>query len=121
MRVAWVSPGVAGGVVSQAPIRHLAGVLAGRHDHVSGDRAAQSDDRIRPVAGSCRKSELARGLVTLPVCGCVVAALAARPVAAVSGACAAWAAASKWQARVSNLRAIAMVAIFFPRRLAMAA
>jgi hypothetical protein len=45
-----------------APVR-------GRHDHVSGDRAAQSDDRARPLAGSCRESELARGLVTLPVWG----------------------------------------------------
>src|SRR5215831_3789536 len=53
-----------------------------------------STHRARPVAGSCRMGERARGLVTLPVCGCVVAALAALPVAAVPGACAAWAAAS---------------------------
>jgi hypothetical protein len=32
----------------------------------------------------------------------------------------AWAAASRCQARVSSLREIAMVAIFFPRRFAMA-
>jgi hypothetical protein len=50
----------------------------------------------------------------------VVAALAAVAVAAVPGACAAWAA-SRWQARVSSLREIAMVAILFPRRLLMAA
>lgn len=43
-----VFPGVAGGVVSQAPIRRRAGVAGGRHDHVSGDRAAQSEDRGRP-------------------------------------------------------------------------
>jgi hypothetical protein len=43
-----VFPGVAGGVVSQAPIRRRAGRYGGRHDHVSGDRAAQSDDRARP-------------------------------------------------------------------------
>jgi hypothetical protein len=74
------------------------------------------------VAGSCRMGERARGLVTLPVCGCAVAAQAA-PVggAAGLGVLSAWAPASRWQARVSSLRAIAMVAIFFPRRLAMAA
>jgi hypothetical protein len=43
-------------------------------------------------------------------------------VLAVPGAwvTAAWASASRWQARVSSLRAIAIVAIFFPRRLLMA-
>jgi hypothetical protein len=39
----------------------------------------------------------------------------------VAAALAAWAAVSRWQARVSSLREIAMVAIFFPRRLAVAA
>jgi hypothetical protein len=42
-------------------------------------------------------------------------------VLTVACAWAAWASASRWQARVSSLRAIAMVAIFFPRRLLMAA
>jgi len=67
------------------------------------------------VADSCRKSEPARGLVTLPACGGVVTVLA------VPGTWVAWASASRWQARVSSLREIAMVAIFFPRRLVMAA
>jgi len=66
-------------------------VVGGRHDHVFGDRAAQSDDRARLLAGSCRVSELTRGLVTLPVCGCAVVAGFAG--GAVSGACAA---ASRW-------------------------
>jgi hypothetical protein len=108
-------PGLAGGVVSQAPIRRRRRA-GGCHDHVSGDRAAQSDDRARPVAGSCRMSELARGLVTLPVWGCAAVAVLASGVAGS----AAWAAARRCQARVSSLREIAMVAIFFPRRLAMA-
>ncbi len=43
------------------------------------------------LAGSCRVSELARGLVTLPVCGCAVVAGGLASV--VSGACAA---ASRW-------------------------
>jgi hypothetical protein len=42
-------------------------------------------------------------------------------VLAVPGVWAAWASASRCQARVSSLRAIAMVTIFFPRRLLMAA
>jgi hypothetical protein len=41
----------------------------GRHDHVFGDRAAQSEDRARPLAGSCHIGELTRGLVTLWGCG----------------------------------------------------
>jgi len=36
-----------GGVASQAPIRRPAGAQAGRHDHVSGDRAAQSANQAR--------------------------------------------------------------------------
>jgi hypothetical protein len=49
------------------------------------------------VAGSCRMGERARGLVTLPVCGCAVAAQAA-PVggAAGLGVLSAWAPASRW-------------------------
>jgi hypothetical protein len=54
-------------------------------------------------------SERARGLVTLPVCGAVVAA-----GAALTAGVDAWVA-SRCQARVSSLREIAMVAIFFPR------
>ena len=61
----------------------------GRHDHVSGDRAAQSDDRARPVAGSCRCCELARGLVTLPACGGVVLVHAA-PGAGAAPAASRW-------------------------------
>jgi hypothetical protein len=79
----------------------------------SGTRAAQSDDRARPVAGSCREASAPGGLVTLPAWGGVVAASPTEPGG--------WASASRWQARVSSLRAIAMVAIFFPRRWAMAA
>ena len=44
----WRSRRMVGGVVSQAPIRRLVLQRAGRHDHVSGDRAAQSNDRARP-------------------------------------------------------------------------
>ena len=43
---------------------------------------------------SCRRGELARGLVTLPVSVRVVAVPAALIVAAMPGA---WAAASRWQ------------------------
>ena len=82
----------------------------GCHDHVSGDRAAQSDDRARRGRRLMPKGELTRGLATLP---------SSRPPRrrAVPVACMS---ASRCQARVSSLRAIAMVAIFFPRRLAMA-
>ena len=59
------------------------------------------------------------GLGDPPGLGGVVAVPAAVPVTALSGSAAA--AASRWQARVSSLRAIAMVAIFFPRRFAIAA
>jgi hypothetical protein len=103
-------PGLAGGVVSQAPIRRRQHA-GGCPDHVSGDRAARSDDRARPVAGSCRESELARGLVTLPVWGCAAVAMLASGVTGPG----AWPAASRCHARVSSLREIAMVAIFFPR------
>jgi hypothetical protein len=60
-------------------------------------------------AGSCRKSELTRGLATLRSHGRRGGVLA-------SAACSS---ASRCQARVSSLREIAMVAIFFPRRFAM--
>ena len=62
-------------------------------------------------ACSCRWGERARGLVTPPVFK------AAGGGVFVSVACVS---ASRWYARVSSLRAIAMVAIFFPRRFAMA-
>jgi hypothetical protein len=62
-----------------------------RHDHVSGDRAAQSNDRAWLVAGSCRLGERARGLVTLPVVEAAGAALAV-PVADASSCVAA----SRW-------------------------
>ena len=57
---------VAGGVVSQAPIRRRASVRGGCHDHVSGNRAAQSDDRARRWRRLMPKGERARGLTTLP-------------------------------------------------------
>ena len=62
-------------------------------------------------AGSCRKSERARGLATLRLHG-------RRGGSFVLVACMS---ASRCQARVSSLREIAMVAIFFPRRWAIAA
>jgi hypothetical protein len=75
--LAGVTSGLVIGLAAQVPARIPADAMVvtvtapvrGRHDHVSGDRAAQSDDRARLLAGSCRVSELARGLATLPVCG----------------------------------------------------
>jgi hypothetical protein len=67
----WCSRRVVGGVVSQAPIRRLVLQRAGRHDHVSGDRAAQSDDRARPGGRLMPRGERTRGLATSLVCGCV--------------------------------------------------
>jgi len=61
----WLSPGVAGGMVSQAPIRGRAGVAGGRHDHVFGDRAPQSDDRVRP-GGRLMPLKRARPVLVTP-------------------------------------------------------
>ena len=67
--------------------------------------------------GSCRRSERARSLATLPVLGAAADAALAADVQVVVACMLA----SRWYARVRSLRAIAMVAIFFPRLLAMAA
>jgi hypothetical protein len=58
-------PGVAGGVVSQAPIRRR--VSARRHDHVSGTGLLSQMIERGLAACSCRKSERARGLAAPPV------------------------------------------------------
>jgi hypothetical protein len=115
--------GVAGGVVSQAPIRRSAGILADAMTMCPGTVAAQSCDRARAwwpahaawasvpgVWRSSRSGQHAGGQAAVLVCGFVV-----------PGVPADCASASRWQARVRGLRAIVMVAIFFPRRLAMAA
>jgi hypothetical protein len=102
---------VAGGVVSQAPIRRRAGVRAaamtmcpGPGCSVRRSSAAQAPAHAArtSVPGAWRPSRLH---------GCRGGAPA--PAACMSE--------SRCQARVSSLRAIAMVAIFFPRRLAMLA
>jgi hypothetical protein len=110
-------PGVAGGVVSQAPIRRRACVRGGCHDHLSGDRAAQSDDRARRWRRLMPKERAHPGLGDPPGLGCAAVAVLASGAAGPG----ARAVASRCQARVSSLREIAMVAIFVPRRLAMAA
>ena len=69
-------------------------------------RAGQDNLRARP------------GQATLRVCHRVSAGGVA--ASAGGGAAARWASASRCQARVSSLRATAVVAIFFPRRWAMA-
>ena len=83
----------------------------GCHDHVSGTGLLSQMIERGAGAGSCRRNELTRGLATLPSHGRRSGALAS--AGSIS--------ASRCQARVTSLRAIAMVAIFFPRRLAMAA
>jgi hypothetical protein len=91
----------------------------GCHDHVSGNRAAQSEDRAwAVVARLMPQGRACPELGDLPVWGAAAAdaALAAGVLVSVAGMLA-----SRWYARVSSLRAIAMVAIFLPRRLAMAA
>jgi len=85
-------------------------VRGGCHDHVSGTGLLSQMIERGAGAGSCRMGERARGLATLPPHG---RGGVAGPAACMSD--------SRCQARVSSLRAIAMVAIFFPRRLAMAA
>ena len=56
---------VAGGVISQAPIRRRP-VAGGCHDHVSGTGLLSQMIERGAGAGSCRKGERARGLATLP-------------------------------------------------------
>ena len=85
-----------------APVR-------GCHDHMSGTGLLSHVIERGAGAGSCRKSELTRGLATRPFHGRRGGVLA-------SAACISE---SRCQARVSSLRETAMVAIFFPRRLAM--
>ena len=104
---------VAGGVVSQAPIRRRARRAGGCHDHVSGDRAAQSGDRARRWRRLMPHERAHPGLGDPP-------GLHWPPAAAWRWRRRLACSASRCQARVSSLRAIAMVAIFFPRRLAMA-
>jgi hypothetical protein len=83
----------------------------GCHDHVSGTGLLSHVIERGAGAGSCRMGELTRGLATLP------SSWPPRRVLA-SAVCISD---SRCQARVTSLRATAMVAIFFPRRLAMAA
>ena len=66
LRVAWWSRcGWRSGLASTHPaFRRRCG---GRHDHVSGDRAAQSCDRARPDGRLMPRGGRARSLVTLPV------------------------------------------------------
>jgi len=83
----------------------------GCHDHVSGTGLLSHVIERGGGAGSCRRSELTRGLRPSRLHGRRSGVLA-------------WAGSiseSRCQARVTSLRATAMVAIFFPRRLAMAA
>ena len=112
-------PGVAGGVVSQAPIRRrLRACGAAAMTMCPGTGLLSQKIERGAGAGSCRKSELTRGLVTLPVWGCAAMAVLASHAA---GPGARSVVARRCQARVSSLREIAMVAIFFPRRWAIAA
>jgi len=82
----------------------------GCHDHVSGTGLLSQMIERGAGAGSCRRSERTRGLRPSRLHGRRGGVLAS--AAGIS--------ASRCQARVSSLREIAMVAILFPRRLAMA-
>ena len=63
-------PGVAGGVVSQAPIRRRPRACGAAAMTMCPGTGLLSQMIERGAgAGSCRKSELIRGLVTLPVWG----------------------------------------------------
>ena len=99
---------VAGGVVSQAPIRRRAGVRAAAM--TMWDRAAQSDDRARRWRRLMPQERTCPGLGDPSRLhgrgGAFESAAACRSL-------------SRCQARVSSLREIAIVAIFFPRRFAM--
>jgi hypothetical protein len=54
-------PGVAGGVVSRAPIRRRAGVVADAMTMCPGTGLLSQKIERGLAAGSCRKSERARG------------------------------------------------------------
>src|SRR5262245_43657019 len=115
--VRWAGPGCGlGGVVSQPPIRPPA--RAGAMTVSSGDRAVQSVRRARqrPAQGILRArpgpGDPSWSGHRVPVWG-----TAAGAVVWLAGASAS---VSRCQARVASLRAAAVVAIFFPRRLAMA-
>ena len=100
---------LAGGVVSQAPIRRSRQRAGGRHDHVSGTGLLIHEIERDLEACSCRWGERARGLVTLP---------SSRPPqrrVRVGGLHV-----SEQVVRAGQELALAMVAIFFPRRFAMA-
>jgi len=101
---------VAGGVVSQAPIRRRL-VRAAAMTMCPGPGLLSHEIERGAGAGSCRKGELTRGLATLLSHG----RRGGGPASAGSISD------SRCQARVSSLRAIAMVAIFFPRLLAIVA
>ena len=104
--VAWL-----GGVVSQAPIRRRACVRAAAMTICPGTGLLSQMIERGAGAGSCRWGERARGLATPAV------RHGRRSGVAIPAACMS---VSRCQAWVSSLRAIAMVTIFFPRRLAMA-
>ena len=61
-----LSRGVAGGVVSQAPIRRRASVRAAAMTMCPGTGLLSQMIERGLAAGSCRMGERARGLVTLP-------------------------------------------------------
>ena len=107
--IACVFPVLAGGVVSQAPIRRRQ--CGGCHDHVSGTGLLSHVIERGLPAGSCR-------ITSAPGAWRPSRLHGRRSGAFVSVACISL---SRCQARVSSLRATAMVAIFFPRRFAMAA
>ena len=70
------SRGVAGGVVSQAPIRTSPRRVAGCHDQMSGTGLLSHVIERGLSACSCRWGERARGLATLPVVGAAAAGAA---------------------------------------------
>src|SRR5580700_8391983 len=117
VRVGVPGRGGRSGLTSTHPAPHQR--AGGCHDHVSGDRAAQSEDRARALAAWLMpQGRACPELGDLAVLGAAAADAALAAGVLVSVACIP---ASRWEARVSSLRAIAMVAIFLPRRLAMAA
>ena len=83
----------------------------GCHDHVSGTGLLSQMIERGAGAGSCRRASSPGAWRPSRLHG-------RRGGVPASAACIS---VSRCQARVSSLRAIAMVAIFFPRRLAMAA
>ena len=117
---AWLRLRVASGAWVRRSGSHIhpfgACLVSGRHDRAIRGRAAQSVLRARH--GRLRLVfELARGWRPLPACHLRWVSGAA---AAAGCGTASPASVSRCQARVSSLRATAVVAIFLPRRLAMA-